>query len=134
MYDNITFVLHFWVKIFILNMSYWVESCKILFVWLFMMLGGVLSWSPDICLDHMFFVLIGDGQGVLGWLIVGRAKHQSLNPKSSITVYGALNSYVYYDNFMTTITTTTTIILRQRRLCVELRIVPSWCGPICFVL
>ena len=54
-----------------------------------MMLGGVLSWSPDICLDHMFFVLIGDGQGVLGWLMVGGAKLQSLNPKSSIIVYGS---------------------------------------------
>ena len=55
-----------------------------------MMPGGLLSWSVDICLDHMFFVLIGDGHGVLGWLMVGGAKHQSLNPKSSITVYGAL--------------------------------------------
>ena len=55
-----------------------------------MMLGGLLSWSANICLDHMFFVLIGDGQGVLGWLMVGGANLQSLNPKSSITVYGTL--------------------------------------------
>ena len=55
-----------------------------------MMPGGLLSWSVDICLDHMFFVLIGDGQGVLGWLMAGGTKLQSLNPKSSITAYGAL--------------------------------------------
>ena len=55
-----------------------------------MMLGGLLSWSANIFLDHMFFVLIGDGQGVLGWLMVGGANLQSLNPKSSVTVYGAL--------------------------------------------
>ena len=56
-----------------------------------MMPGGLLSWSVDICLDHMFFVLIGDGQGVLGWLMVGGANLQSLNPKSSIKAYGALH-------------------------------------------
>ena len=74
-------------------MSYWVESCKFWFVWIFMIPGGLLSWSTDILLDHMFFVLIGDGQGVLGWLMVGGANLQSLNPKSSVTVYGPLEGW-----------------------------------------
>ena len=55
-----------------------------------MMPDGLFWWSADIWFEHMFFVLIGDGQGVLGWLMVGGAKLQSLNPKSSVTVYGAL--------------------------------------------
>ena len=67
-----------------------------------MMPGGLLTWSVDICLDHMFFVLIGDGQGVLGWLMVGGANLQSLNPKSSIVVYGPLKSDLEKD-FITSI-------------------------------
>ena len=58
-----------------------------------MMPGGLLWWSADICFDQMFFVLIGDGQGVLGWLMVGGVKLQSLNPKSSIKVYGHFKGY-----------------------------------------
>ena len=51
-----------WVIMIIIDMSYRVESCKIWFVWLFMMPGGLFWWSADLCFDHMFFVLIDDGK------------------------------------------------------------------------
>ena len=99
LYDNINFCtilqdvnccpyLHFWVKMSILNMSYWVESCKIWFVWLILMPGALFTWSAVVWLEHMLehmslFRLMMDKVYWGDWLWAGLSfNHQSyiINP------------------------------------------------------
>ena len=75
----------------IIDMSYRVESCKIWFVCLFMMPGGLFWWSADLCFDHMFFVLIDDGKVYGGDWWWSLRPLQSFNRQSSSMCMGRIS-------------------------------------------